>query len=275
MKKSKKMIRYWLLPIICCLPFFSCLFPTQPSKEIVRPAVKLSQSDFPDLAGATEARAGERPTLWEFGDEPGKSYVIKFSYFWRLSAEDFLDVDLIVAESREQAIYYLNYRRENSSIPIWMQPPEDKPPVVGNISYNGGSDFIRDNILVETRAYGILKEKTTAIVKQIDALLLTSRTASSAERFKPNIEKFQIVQNPVPRGSTTRLIIDVKDPLGGKLFYEWRFIPSDGNYGGIVIDEFGNYFYYAETDAQIEKLILFAINEGGFFSKAEIDIKIK
>jgi hypothetical protein len=273
MKKSKVKIQWWLLIIICCLPFFACLFPTQPSNNIVRTAVKLSQSEFPDLTGATEVRAGERPWVWEIGDEPGKCYVIKFNYQWKFSADDILDIDVIVAESREQATNYLTYRRQTSCIAEFLQPPEDKPPVAGNISYGEGQDFIRDNIIVEIRAYGTLKEKTTAIAKQVDALLRTSRTASSTDRFKPKIQKFQIAQNPVRWQSTTPLIIEVKDPLGSRVFYDWRF---SSNYGGIVIDESGNYhYYYAESETGFEKLILIAINEGGFFATAEIDIEIK
>jgi hypothetical protein len=272
MKKSNVRIRWGLLMIFCCLPFFSCLFPTQPSNEIVRTAVKLSQSDFPDLAGATEVRAGERPRLWEVGDGPGKFYVIKFNYYWKLSPDDFLNLDLVVAESKEQAISYLNYRRENSCLPAFMQPPEDKPPVVGNISYGGGQDFIRDNIVVENRTYGSLKEKTTAIAQKIDELLRASRTASSANRFKPKILRFQIAQNPVYRGTTTQLIIQVTDPLGGIVFYEWR-LSSD--LGGIVVDEHGHYLYQAGYETGSQKLTLIAMNEGGFYSTAEIDIQIK
>lgn len=258
--------------ILCCLPFFSCLFPTQPSNEIVRTAVKLSQSDFPDLTGATELRAGDRPWLWEIGDEPGKFYVIKFNYYWKLSPDDFLDVSLVVAESKEQAISYLNYRRENSCIPVFMQPPEDKPPVVGNISYGGGHDFIRDNIVVENRTEGSLKDKTTAIAQKIDELLRASRTASSANRVKPKIGRFQIAQNPVFRGSTTQLILQVTDPLGEIVFYEWRF---SSDRGGIVVDEYGHYLYQAGYEIGSQKLTLIAINEGGFYSTAEIDIQIK
>jgi hypothetical protein len=103
MKKSKVKIQWWLLIIICCLLFFACLFPTQPSNNIVRTAVKLSQSEFPDLTGATEVRAGERPRVWEIGDEPEKYYVIKFNYQWKFSADDILNIDVVIAESREQA----------------------------------------------------------------------------------------------------------------------------------------------------------------------------
>ena len=157
-------------------------------------------------------------------------------------------------------------------MPEFLQPPEDKPPAAGNISYGEGQDFIRDNIVVETRAYGKLKKKTTTIAQQVDALLLTGRTASSANSFKPKIEKFQIAQNPVQWQSTTPLIIEVNDLLESRLFYYWRFIP---NYGGIVIDEAGNYHYYAASEVGFEKLILIVVNDAGFFATAEIDIKIE
>lgn len=272
MNQSSGWIRWPLLITIFCLPFFSCLFPTEPSKEIVRTAVKLSQSDFPDLAGATEVRAGERPWLWEIGDDSGKFYVSNFNYHWKFSAHDFLTIDLFVTESREEASNFLTVLRNSNSLPEELRPQEDKPPLVGNISYGGGRYFIRDNIVVENRAYGNLREKTTAIAKQVDVLLRASRTASSANRFKPKIERFQIAQNPVLRGSTTQLIIQVTDPLGGIVFYEWRFSSS---LGGIVTDEYGHYLYQAGYELGNEKLTLFAINQGGFLATAEIDIQIK
>jgi hypothetical protein len=267
MKKLKLKLMIFLL-LIFSVTCNKNKNPLDSSINHIRAGIKLSKSDIPALNETTELKSGERPWLWDTG-------VVKFIYSWELTQNDFLNVDLIVAETKELAHNYLIERRRQSSIPLDLLEPKDQPTVVGDISYGSGREFIRDNIIIEIHAEGEFKEKITEIAKQIDALLLKSPLAISADQMRPVINNFEITQNPVKHQSITRLIIDVKDPMNGKLYYDWRFTPGSENWGGIEIDDSGNYYYYAETNESIEELSLFVINDCGFFSFATIYIHVE
>jgi len=271
---------FQIIVILMIMIFFiSCNYnknPLEPNINLVRTGVKLSTNDIPILRGTKELRAGERPWLWEtYWEENERYYVVKFIYSWELTQNDFINVDLIVAETKELAHKYLIERLKYRSIPPDLLESQDQPAVAGDISYGSGREFIRDNITIEIYAEGEFTEKITEIAKQIDTLLLKSPTAMSAAQMKPAINKFEITQNPVKYGSITRLIIDVNDPMNGKLYYDWRFTPGSENWGGIEIDESGNYYYYAETNESIEELTIFIINDCGFYSFSTIYIQVE
>ena len=103
----------------------------------------------------------------------------------------------------------------------------------------------------------------------------TMLQAISADQMKPLIDRFEIAQNPVKRNSVTRLHINVKDPMRGNLYYNWRFTPGSKNYGGIEIYHEGNYYYYAETYASEEELTILVFNDSGFYSSSTIYIQIE
>jgi len=268
MKKSIKL--FFILNIII---FFSIkcdlinrlLNPTSPKKlNTVRAAVKLSNQNIPFLKNKNQTKFGEKPSIQYSG-------VVKFKYSWELSNNDILSIDLFVAETNELANNYLTDKRQHCSIPMDIYVPQDNPAVVGDISYGNGRQFIRDNILIEIRTDTSLID----IAMQIDSLILKSSIAVSAYFMKPKIIKYDIIQNPVQYQSVTRLIIEVIDPMAGKLFYDWRFTPGSQNWGGIEIDSSGNYYYYAETNEPIEQLTLYAINDSGFYSFKTIYIEVE
>jgi len=274
----KKMPFLMLIILIAanCMTCNRTMNPLEPQNKLVRSAIRLSPDTLPILKETIEFTASEKPEFWEVGwDDSEKYHVVKFSYSWRNTDNDFTNVDLIVAETDELACRYLDDRRAYSSLPLQFQEAKDLPAVAGDISYGNGNNFIRNNIIVEIRAEGEFAAKTTEIAKQIDALLLKSLTAKSAEQFKPGIKKFEIVRNPVKRRSVTMLIIHVKDPMNGTLFYKWRFTPGAESRGGIEIDESGNYLYYAGTYESVEKLTLIVINSFGFCSFSTIDIQVE
>ena len=89
-------------------------------------------------------------------------------------------------------------------------------PVAGDISFSGGSKFIRNNIVVEIHAGGKMGEKVGEIASQIDVLLLNQPTIGYATDFKPIIEKLElIIEGPVRPGSLTKLVTKVINPLRG------------------------------------------------------------
>ena len=271
------------LPLILLFPvlffFHTCSKnknPFEPSPNQVRAGIKLANNDIPALAGTTELRSGEKPELWEVNwKDEKKYYIVKFVSSWQQTQNDFIDVDLIVTETHDLACHYLLETREHCSLPLFLLEPEDSPAVAGDISYGNGRQFIRENIIIDIHAEGNFIEKISDIAKQIDVILLKSPTAVTADHMKPIINWFEIIQNPVKKNSITRLNIDVKDPMNGKIFYEWRFTPGLENHGGIEIDDSGKISYYADLENSMEELTLFAINEYGFFSTATIYIQIK
>jgi hypothetical protein len=253
--------------------------PLEPEINLVRAAVPLTADDIPALKGQELAADDEKPQLWESGLQEGeRNYVVKFPYGWVAKADDWLYVDLTVTDSKEMAHQYLMQMRMTCSLPMDLYAPEDHPPVAGHISYssrvNSSISFIRDNIIIEIRAHGRFEGMNIDIAKQIDACLLKSATAATADRMRPVIAKFAIAQNPVKYNSMTPLIINVRDPMKGKLYYAWRFSPTSEDRGGIEVDEFGDYFYYAETYSPTEELTMIVMNDCGFYASATIYISI-
>ena len=112
------------------------------------------------------------------------------------------------------------------------------------------------------------------IARDVDAALQQAPTARSADEMKPVIRRFAIAENPVKVRSRTRLITDVLDPVGAKLYYEWRFGWGGGDHGGIERDQDGNFYYYADTRQAVEELTLFVLNDWGFCSWSTIQIQV-
>ncbi len=250
--------------------------PTGPDSHPVRAAVRLTADQIKAVEEAEPLRNGEPPRLvhagWQ-GNQPTYS-LVEFQYEWRVSEGNSLRVTLVVASDREQAESYLREVRELASVPMELVAPEDDPAVAGDPSYGGGRQFIRDNVVVFVDAKGELEAKVSEIARDVDAALQQGPTARSADEMKPVIKRFAIAENPVKVRSRTRLIIDVLDPVGAKLYYEWRFGWGGGDHGGIERDQDGNFYYYADTCQAVEELTLFVLNDWGFCSWSTIQIQV-
>jgi hypothetical protein len=138
----------------------------------IKGAIKLTTKEIPALEGASEIRSGEKPWLWKMGWNGDNYDLVKYIYSWSLSDSDFVNVDLVVTESEEKALKYLTEKRETSSIPLDLLQPEDQPAVAGDISFGQGSDFIRNNIVIEMHAEGIFTNKTVKLAQQIDKIIV-------------------------------------------------------------------------------------------------------
>jgi len=220
-------------------------------------------------------KAADRPWLESIlEDDHTSCYIIKFEYQWKISENNSIQVYLYVTEKKEHARYYLSKKRRSASIPLEQLQPADHPPLVGDISYGMGRSFVRDNIIIEIYGEGNYRGQWQHIAKQIDSYLLRSQTYDSANEAKPVINQFEIAQNPVAYGTITKLILDVIDPSGGELYYDWMFTPGSLDWGGIETDELGNYYYYAETNESVEELTLLAMNYSGFCATAVLYINV-
>lgn len=237
----------------------------------IRVAVKLIATDIPALNGVVEVKGGEKPWIWKAGFSDEVFIVVRFVYWWEKSDNDFVHVDLLVTENRDLANKYHTEKRETSSVPIDLLPPEDQPAIAGDVSFGNGQEFIRDNIVVEIRAEGIFNDEISEIARQIDDLVLGGPRFVSLSQVKPVIKDFNITKNPVTEGTQTLLTLNIDDPNDQKPFYEWIYTEIAG-FGGVVIeDDNGDLYYLANAvadnlAANEQELSVLVINEYGFCS---------
>jgi hypothetical protein len=242
----------------------------------IRGAVKLSKNKIPILEGSTEIEIGERPWLWKMSWNGDNYTLVSYIYSWALSDSDFVEVDFGVTESDEQALKYLTEKRESSSLPLYLHPPQDQPTIAGDISFGQGSDFIRNNIVIEMHAEGIFISKTEKLAQQIDKIIVDGPSFISLSQIKPIIKDFRITNNPVIERTKTMIILEVLDPNNKDIYYQWRYNTLVG-LGGNIIQENGIFFYeanstYSDVETNEEELKVITINEFGFFSDSTITI---
>jgi len=208
---------------------------------------------------------------WWFTQNPANAVflnqwntIIEVAYYYPAYDE----IPNILNEVQEYAIQRFFF----SSMPFDLRVPKrDNPTIAGDISFSGGRRFIRNNIFIEIRTVGDMNDKISALTKDIDELLLTRPTASSADPFKPIITRFGIANSLVEYNSQTKLIIDVVDPQGSELYFFWRLTG-----GGTIKDEFGNWYYYAAADPGTDQTItLIVINDRGYYCSSSVKVKIK
>lgn len=244
--------------------------------DVLRANVKLTNTNIPILINSIEIRDGETPLLWEAGwDNNERFYVVKYDYSWKFSNDDFINVNLTVAESNELAKRYLIGRLELCTFPLTPSERMDNPAIVGDISYDNGLNFIRDNIIIEIHNESSVTNFQKTIIEQIDSKILDSPSFNSLVEIKPIIREFSISKNPVVEMTKTPLIIHIEDPNNLEVVYKWRYDKSSG-YGGIHRDDSDNYYYkssWADTSISEIGLTLIAINEYGFYSDSTIFIK--
>lgn len=242
----------------------------------IRGAVKLSINEISALEGATEIKSGERPWLWKMGWNGDNYDFVKYVYTWTLSDTNFVNVDMVITESEEQALRYLTEKRETSSIPLHLLQPEDQPTIAGDISFGQGRDFIRNNIVIEIHAEGIFNNRTEKLAQQIDNIIIKGPTFFSLSEIKPTVNDFRITENPVVERTKTMIEIEVNDPNDKEIYYQWSFNTIIG-LGGNVVQENGNFFYeanstYTNVETNEEELTVIAINNFGFFTDSTITI---
>lgn len=206
--------------------------------------------------------------------ENGIPALIHHSLHWEKSGGNALTVDLMIAESCEEIHEYVIQRFYNSSMPFELRiPKKDDPVIAGEISFSGGRRFIRNNIYAEIQALGELRERMSQVAKEIDNILLSKPTASSAEEFKPVIKRFYIENSLVEARTQARLLVECYDPQGSELYYFWRVTA-----GSIGEDERGQFYYYSSDEAApgtTQTITLIVINDRGYCRTSSIDIKIK
>jgi len=257
-----------ILLSVACHQDFSPLSP----EMVIREAADLSSLSLPSVDPPYILKKAGQSSVSEYFYNDQVLYLVRFKYEWQRSADQIVNIDLTVAESYEMAVDLLKMEWETSSIYHGVPRPQDHPSVAGTISYENGRTFIRDNIIIKNRVLNDSTLKFADLARITDQLLLKAPTHSDLHSVRPSIRKFEIVKNPVPLWSSTKLNIAVIDPLGYTLSYDWRFQP---NFGGIWKEADGYYFKSYMDDPTTIFLRLIVFNRTGFSSWSEIKIDIK
>lgn len=263
--------------------YFPCLFialalmqcktdrsPLTPYWDRVRAAADLSNLAISNIDESFIFERKSGPYTNEILLDNKAYYGVYFKYSWKKPPERFLNVTELITPNHETALQYINDRWETSSIYIGQPLPQDKPPVVGHVSYWNGRTFIRDNIVVDCHLNADLNPYLPEIARLIDNVLLKSPTYTSVSAAKPIVQRFQIEKSTVKLWSSTKLFIQVKNPIGGNVHYDWRFMPG---VGGIWRETDGSYYFQLYLDNPTTILVrLIAFNDAGFSDWAEIKV---
>jgi len=245
-------------------------FDNWPGKSgLVRDGLNLSKCIIPSLSGIAEFKNDQKHFFtWEIEEE----LLIKYSSKWQTSPENFLEITLTFANSCQEAHEYLIKRFFSSSMPFEKRlHKKDHPIIAGDISFDYGRYFIRNNIVVEFQGIGTILDKITAAAVEVDNLLLENSTAPSVNLFNPIIKQFAITKSRIKNFSSTKLIIDVYDPQGSELYYFWRLTA-----GGIEKNNLGDYQYYASGKLGSNQIItLIVVNDRGYYSTADVEVRIE
>jgi len=247
-------------------------FANWPGKNgLIREGVNLNKYSIPSLSDASITSKGSQFYYQEAED--GVPALVHHTVHWEKIKGDFLVVDLYIAESCDVIHEYAIQRFFYSSMPFELRvPKKDDPPIAGEISFSGGRRFIRNNIFVEISPNGEMLNRIAAVAKDIDNLLLARPTASSAEEFKPMIQRFEIANSLVESNTTTKLFLEVSDPKGSELYYFWQVTA-----GGIGKNEYGEWYYDSSwvDPGTTQTITVVVINDRGYYRSSSIDIKIK
>jgi len=238
-------------------------------KGQIRDGINLSKCVIPSLSETVEV---PQKMLFFYVEMEDGTLLIQYRSRWQKTPDNFIEISLIFAETCKEVHEYAIQRFFYSSMPFELRvPKEDDPIIAGDISFSSGRRFIRNNIFVEIDAEGKLVQMIATVAKDIDDLLLSRPTASSADQFKPVIKRFEIANSLVEYNSQTKLIIDVADPQGSNLYYFWRLTG-----GGTMKDDLGNWYYYAAADPGTNQTItLIVVNERGYYCSSSIEVKVK
>ena len=256
------------IPEVFVLFLHSCKKESHVEQEVIRPLVRLTTSDIPVLEGAEQLEYGEAP--WQF-NEWNHHIITQYQFLWENSAR--VEIFEYVTTGQDEAEQFLLSLHETYSDPL-IDNSRDDPPVAGDISYSGGQEFIRDNLIVRINPEGNYEALISQIACEVDAVILLSNEYTRADQLIPIINMFALKRNPVKRESITPFIVDVINPDSTLPTYGLRISPNSGA-GRFLKDECGNYYYYAyypQYDIPDITLNLKTYNEYGFCADSTIDI---
>lgn len=245
-------------------------FSNWPGKTLpVRNGINLSNYRIKSISEAEEVK---KKIPFSVRESEYAGILIKYRSQYKISQGNSISVTMTFTNTCENAHEFIIRRYYNSTKTFKSRiPKKDRSTVSGNISFDNGRKFIRNNIVVEIYAHGDMKNKVASLAKEIDNLLLERPTSPSTHSLKPAINRFDAEKRQVEYGSLTKLNIDASDTHGGKLYYFWRLTG-----GGIDEDEVGNYYYYAgDAKGSKQKITLIVVNDKGYYSSDSVEVDVR
>jgi hypothetical protein len=200
---------------------------------------------------------------WSSFEGMNGNMVIYYNYRWTIYYEWDVQIRIVVANSGEDAHeYYLKRAISRSG----QAPLKDSTAVAGDISFNRGHDFIRNNIVIEIISEGKIDEEVEQIARQIDTLINNQSKISPASHYKPIISKINFIK--VNEGIRMAIIEPiVSDPLGGsidsKVFYR-------NGYENFFIKN--SVWYYSLNQSGSSVLPILFVNDKGFNTLVKLNI---
>lgn len=233
----------------------------------VRDGIDLSKCIIPSLSDVPMIKT---PSLFSYIAQENGNILPYFRSTWQIDKQNLVEIWVVFAETCEEAHEHAIYSYFNSQNP--QIPKPDDTVIAGDISFFNGHSFIRNNIFVRITPRGEMANRIAAVAKDIDNLLLARPTASSAEEFKPRIQRFDIANSLVESNTRTKLFLEISDPKGSELYYFWRVTA-----GGVSKDESGEWYYDSSwiDPGTTATITLIVINDRGYCRCSSIDIKIK
>lgn len=147
--------------------------------------VNLSNEEIPSLSGYVEIKPKNK--FFNTQQEDGQCFVTYRSK-WKHGDDGFVEITLSFLHSSIEAHEYLIDQIISTVLPQEIKINSiDEPCVVGDISFYQGRIFIRDNIVVNIHAEGIMAAKVKEISKDIDDILITHKTYNTGDVTKPYI----------------------------------------------------------------------------------------
>jgi hypothetical protein len=245
-------------------------FNNWPGKtELNRDGINFSKYVIPSLSKYIKDKRYETPFSLHNDQE---DVFVEHHSRWQKTSVDFIEINIIFANSCQKAHEYLIRSFFNSEMPFEARvPKKDQPIIAGDISFDRGCFFIRNNMVIELQALGALCKENPIVAFELDSLLLLNPTIQSVDQFKPVIKQFSCEKNTVKKDTYTGFIIDTVDPKGSELYYSWEL-----SGGGISNDKQGKYRYYAGgPEGSVQKVTLIVINDRGYYATADCEIKIE
>lgn len=244
-------------------------------KSGIRPLVYLTTEDIPTFTGMTQTKHGQFPQSIPY-DLPS-NYSPEIEFRWESHDGNYVYIDVCVTEN-ELAIIMLIEAHKYYVNPF-IEDNKDDPAVVGDHSYFGGKEFVRDNLIVKIHTSEKFDGKTTEIAKHIDTKIKNGPIFKSLEEFKPSINKFDIEDNPVVELSKTPFLIEVDDPNNKKLIALLSMQTVIGMGGSILNDGIDNCYFlansvYDDLETNVVDVSVVVINEFGFWAKSDSVVRI-
>ena len=269
-KQKKRAICLWIVSILIIL--YGCNKDPEFEQDVIRPLPRLITPDIlPPGQPIHQVKHGEIPFAHSmFAD----NFIAEYEFRWE--GNGFIYIDGYVCESGETARNYLQEMHRWYTNPF-IEDHKDQPAVAGNISYSGGKEFIRDNIIIKIFASDEFNGQLTPIARRVDECILRGPEFSTSQEVKPIINAFEISQDPIAKVSDTELTIDISDPNDRSILLNWRYGP-DAKHGTVEEREPGHFMYISNCPnlmiSEVE-LTMIATNSFGFTSHSTISISVE